>query len=85
MAKLTRTQLKKHAQGMLVQPNKVPEYFCPSCMDYGMIEICDPGTDALLGYRACTACRPPLSAFKPGSILGEWKHTAAELAALPPF
>lgn len=42
--------------------NVIPEFTCDSCSDQGGFEICDPSTDALIGWHPCEACKkiPPL-------------------------
>jgi hypothetical protein len=60
--------------------NEPHEYWCWNCMDYGIIEICDPSTDALIGWTKCDCKSYPLwlqSAFSvkfesAGKFIPDW-------------
>lgn len=56
--------------------NKVPEFYCYSCLDSGLIEVCHQSTDALLYWANCESCRPRGRYMK---FPGSWGRISREV------
>lgn len=66
--------------------NEAEEFWCYSCMDSGIYEICDGSTDALIGWERCDCTAYPLWAH--GFITKYASATASDCYypdATPPF